>query len=114
MTLPTPVVLAAAVACVAAGFLAGAVTAPGGGERTTAQVESYQPKDARLCLSGEAVDEWPGDKADGLLCGTWRRTPGSAVPKQGDTFRFVAVQTEGDDANGDKRSATMIYGDVVD
>lgn len=114
MTLPTPVLLAGAVACAAAGFLAGTVTAPGGADQTTAQVESYEPAKSRLCLVGESVNEWPGDKDDGQLCGTWSRTPGSAVPEKGDTFRFVAVQTEGDDASGAKRQATMIYGDVVE
>lgn len=114
MTLPTPVLLAGAVACAAAGFLAGAVTAPGGTEQTTAEVQGYEPDRSRLCLVGDAVDEWSGDTEDGVLCGVWRRTPGSPVPVEGDTFRFVAVQTEGDDASGEKQQSTVIYGDVVE
>lgn len=113
MTLPTPVFIAGAVACVAAGFLAGAVTTQDGGDQTTAQVASYEPKKAQLCLTGEAVDDWDGTLQDGELCGVWRRTPGSAVPKEGDTFRFVAVQTEGD-LDGEKKQSTVIYGDVVE
>lgn len=113
MTLPTPVFIAGAVACVAAGFLAGVVTSPGGNDQTTAQVESYERQGSRLCLSGEAVEEWDGDLEDGLLCGTWQRTPGVATPEPGDTFRFVAVQTEGN-LDGEKQQSTVIYGDVVE
>lgn len=114
MTLPTPVFLAGAVACVAAGFLAGAVTSPGSSDQTVAKVASFERSTSRLCLTGDAVDEWSGEKEDGLLCGVWRRTPGSRAPAEGDTFRFVAVQTKGDDAKGQKQQATQIYGDVVE
>ena len=113
MTLPTPVFAAGAAGCLLAGFLVGAVTAPGGPDTTTAKVQSYSPGKAELCLTGEAVDAWEGMKtSDGTLCGTWRRTPGSRVPDKGDTFRFVAVQTKGESAGETKRS-TVIYGDVV-
>ena len=113
MTLPTPVFLAGAAACALAGFLVGAVTVPGANDTTTAKVASYSPEKAELCLSGEAVEAWPGTKNGEELCGTWRRTPGAAVPAKGDTFRFVAVETKGE-SEGETKSSTVIYGDVVD
>lgn len=113
MTLPTPVFAAGAAACVLAGFLAGAVVAPGSADDTIAQVASYTPKGAQLCLTGEAVESFDELSDEGWLCGRWQRTPGSARPEAGDNFRFVAVQTEGE-SGGETRHATVIYGDVVE
>jgi hypothetical protein len=113
VTLPTPVFVAGTVACLLAGFLTGVVTAPGNVDNTTAKVVSYDQSKSQLCLTGDAVEDYPSRAEDGSLCGTWRRTPGSKVPSGGDDFRFVVVQTQGE-VGGEQRMSTVLYGDVVE
>ena len=112
VTLPTPVFLAGGALCVLAGFLAGSVVGPDTPERTTAEVVSFDRGDERLCLRGDAVKDQDGVDAQGTLCGTLRRTPNSQVPRKGDSFRFVSVQTVGK-VDGKDRQQVVIYGDVA-
>lgn len=112
MTLPTPVFIAGAAAFALAGFLAGTVTSSGDSESRTAKVQSYDPEKAELCLTGEAAADAAGAADDGSLCGRWQRVPGARVPKVGDDFRFVTVQTTGE-SGGEQQRASVIYGDVV-
>jgi hypothetical protein len=102
------VVLAGGTLCLLGGYLVGAVTAPDSASRTTAVVDSYDRGTQELCLTGDSVDGQPGG-ADGKLCGTWRRSTGDALPRKGDRFRFVSIESG---TNGDT-SATYIYGSVV-
>jgi len=112
VTLPTPVFLAGGALCLLAGVMVGSVLGPGTPERTTAEVASFDRQDARLCLEGEAIAEHEGVDDEGRLCGTWRRTPGSQVPKEGDTFRFLSVSTSGE-IDGRDETQVVIYGDVA-
>lgn len=108
--LPTPVVIAGGVACVLGGYLVGVVAGPDTPDRTTAVVESFDADTARLCLSGDAVDDVEGS-ADGSLCGTWQRSSGAATPRPGEDFRFVTRTSQTRDAEDD--TEVLIYGDVV-
>lgn len=108
VNMPTPVAVAGGALCLLAGYLVGAVAGPDTKTRTTAQVQSYDATTQELCLTGEGVVDQPG-AADGTLCGLWRRPTGEAVPKEGDDFRFVSLNSSrGDD------SVTYIYGSVVE
>jgi hypothetical protein len=113
VTLPTPVFLAGGALCLVAGYLVGSVVGPDTPERTTATVVSFDPKDAKLCLEGDAITDQEGVDPTGQLCGTLRRTPNSQVPAKGDDFRFVSVRTSGE-VDGETRQQVVIYGDVVD
>jgi hypothetical protein len=114
VNLPTPVALAGGAICVLGGYLLGWVSGPDTPARTTAVVESYDDNTDQLCLSGDSVEDQEGAVEDGTLCGSWRRTAGSAVPVEGDEFRFVSVvvNTSARD-NADGEPVTVIYGDVV-
>jgi hypothetical protein len=112
VNLPTPVAMAGGAICVLGGYLLGVVTGPDSAARTTGVVESYDSGSGRLCLSGDGIEEQEGTIVDGVLCGTWRRTVGSAtVPEPGDMFRFVSLS--GDESPRGKRATTVIYGSVV-
>ncbi|HEU4515500.1 MAG TPA: hypothetical protein VFR87_20500 [Nocardioidaceae bacterium] len=116
VTLPTPVALAGGAICLLGGYLLGVVAGPDSPSRTIATVESYDQRDGRLCLSGENVSGQEGVNAEGLLCGTWRRSVGdSQLPEPGDEFQFVSVVVDQPPAGeeGDEGPFTMIYGDVV-
>ena len=116
VNLPTPVALAAGAICVLGGYLLGGLAGPDTATRTTAVVDSYVAATSRLCLTGDGIEGQEGAVVDGVLCGTWRRTQGSAdVPEEGDEFRFVSVSASGADASGPEGQdpATVIYGDVV-
>jgi hypothetical protein len=112
VTLPTPVFLAGGALCLLAGYLVGSVVGPDTPERTTATVVSFDPTGQRLCLKGDAIKDQDGVDSTGRLCGTLRRTPDSAVPAQGDDFRFVSVSTS-EQVAGDRRQQVVIYGAVV-
>lgn len=112
VTLPTPVFLAAGGLCLLAGYLAGSVASPDTPARTTASVQSFDAGTSRLCLSGDSVSGVDGADSDGRLCGTWRRTPGSQQPREGDSFRFVSVSTRGV-SDGHQQHSVVIYGDVL-
>lgn len=111
MTLPTPVFVAGGALCLLGGYLIGAVAGPDTPDRTTATVSSYDPTTRKLCLSGEGVKDQSGVDSDGKLCGTWRRSNGRTIPAKGDRFRFVSVVNKD---SGSSKSATAIYGDVVE
>ncbi|GAB2858237.1 hypothetical protein GCM10027026_05000 [Myroides odoratimimus subsp. xuanwuensis] len=99
-----------------AGYLIGVVTGPDAVSQTTGTVESFNRTSNELCLSGDAVAEADGAD-DGRLCGIWRRDSGSTTPSEGDSFRFVSVQTPEapDDEDDDTDTGRVyIYGDVVD
>ena len=115
VNLPTPVALAGGALCALGGYLLGVVAGPDTAERTTAVVESYDASSNELCLSGDGIEGQEGIVADGVLCGTWRRTSGAtAEPQAGDVFRFVSLSTgPGDGAPEGQRATTVIYGDVV-
>ena len=115
VNLPTPVAVAGASICVLGGYLLGAVAGPDTPSRTTATVTSFDPDTLRLCLSGESIDEQEGATEQGRLCGTWRRTPGSSTPDEGDRFRFVSIVVErpDDPESAAEQQTTLIYGDVV-
>ncbi len=113
VTLPTPVVLAGAGLCLLAGYLVGAVAgATDQVERRTADVAAYDATEQRVCLSGDAVTDLPGVDDEGRLCGSLRRTPSSAVPREGDSMRFVSVATA-EQVGGEARQSVVIIGDVV-
>lgn len=112
VTLPTPVFLAGGALCLVAGYLVGSVTGPGTPERTTAEVVSFDSAQSRLCLEGQTIEGQEGVDDNGHLCGTWRRTPGATIPRDGDEFRFVSVRTSGE-VDGKTRQQVVIYGDVV-
>lgn len=112
VTLPTPVFIAGGALCLVAGYLVGAVAGPDAPQRTTAKVVSFTPKASILCLSGESVEDEPGTDEDGVLCGTWSHSAGATVPREGDRFRFVSLDTS--DVKGTEPSIkTVIYGTVV-
>ncbi len=107
INLPTPVAVAGGCLCLLGGYLIGAVTGPGPSDPPVATVQSYDPDARRLCLTGDAVADDPGTR-DGRLCGEWRRTPGSARPRKGDAFRYVAL----DRSDGGSDTTIYLYGDV--
>lgn len=109
INLPTPVALAGAALCLLGGYLVGAVLGPDTAERTTAEVDSYDPRTRELCLAGDAVADAP-EADDGVLCGTWQRNQGAQDPRPGDRFRFVVMTTGGDSP---EETETYLYGDVV-
>jgi hypothetical protein len=115
-SLPTPVVIVGAALCVLAGYLLGVVLGPDSPERTEGTVASYDRDDNVLCLVGDEVAGVPG-AVDDEVCGTWRRTPGSPAPAEGDAFEFVTLVTaderEDDDGGDDGEGRVLIYGDVV-
>ncbi|WP_188784942.1 hypothetical protein [Nocardioides phosphati] len=111
VNLPTPVVIAAGVFVFAGGYLTGAVTGWDSPDRTSATVSSYDGGSHRLCLHGDAVSELDGAKGD-TICGQWRRVEGSAVPAEGDTFRFVSSLHKGQSGSADDR--ITIFGEVAD
>lgn len=113
MTLPTPVFLAGGALCLLAGYFVGAVVGPETPDRTTGQVVSFTSTSSRLCLEGDAIEAQEGVDAEGRLCGTLRRTPNTAPPREGDDFRFVSVRTSGR-VDGDTQQQIVIYGDVVE
>ena len=113
VTLPTPVFLAGGAFCLVAGYLAGAVIGPDDRRGDTAEVVSYDSGTSKLCLVGESVEDESGASDDGVLCGTWSRSTGSIIPREGDTFRFITMDTTG--VKGAKpRDSTVIYGTVVE
>ena len=107
VNLPAPVAVAGGCLCLLGGYLIGAVAGPEASDPTVATVESYDSGTRELCLSGENVADDPAAR-DGVLCGEWRRGPGSARPAKGDTFRYVSLDrsTEGED------TTVYLYGDV--
>ena len=110
VNLPTPVALAGGAICVLGGYLLGAVAGPDAAGQSTATVVSYDAGTGRLCLRGDGIDGQEGKVVDGRLCGTWRRTSGSAAPDPGDRFRFVSLSPGSVDGH---QPVTQIYGDVV-
>jgi hypothetical protein len=110
INMPAPLALAGAALCVLGGYLVGVVAGPDPGSRTTAVVASFERGSDQLCLTGDAVAEAPEADEDGVLCGTWRHGTESRAPREGDTFRFVVITSDG---GADVESATYIYGDVV-
>lgn len=112
VTLPTPVFVAGGALCLVAGYLVGSLVAPDTPERTSATVVSYDARDSKLCLKGDAIKDQDGAGSGGKLCGDWRRTPGSVTPVKGDKFRFVSVRTTGE-LNGKTEHQVVIYGDVA-
>ena len=113
VTLPTPVFLAGGALCLVAGYLAGSVTGADTPSRTTAQVVSFNSGTEKLCLIGDAIKDQEGVDSAGQLCGTLRRTASSQVPAKGDEFRFVSIETKGED-DGRPKQQVVIYGAVVD
>jgi hypothetical protein len=108
VNMPVPLALAGGSLCLLAGYVIGVVAGPQTADQTVARVASYSADERKLCLTGETVAD---DEAavDGLLCGEWRRAVGATSPKEGDQFRFVAIQrSEGED------STVYIYGDVLE
>ncbi|GAA1927998.1 hypothetical protein GCM10009737_32320 [Nocardioides lentus] len=120
VNLPTPVAVAIAALCVLAGYLLGIVAGPDGPERTVGTVESFDPGENLLCLSGEAVAELEDTALDGedddVLCGRWQRSAGSTRPSVGDDFRFVTERTTDapDGESAPEAGRVVIYGAVVD
>ncbi len=114
VSLPTPVFVASGALCLLGGYLIGVVAGPDTPQRTTAEVQSFDRDSSELCLSGETVTEAEG--ADGgTLCGTWRRTAGSRAPQPGDAFRFVSMEVDNLDTDGEAVGpGVVIYGSVVD
>ena len=114
VNLPTPVALTGGALCVLGGYLLAVVIGPDTSSRTTATVDSYDEDSSLLCLQGDGVLGEEGAVDDGVLCGTWRRTPGNdAIPEQGDQFRFVSLNAGGNQGPDGQRPATVIYGEVV-
>ncbi|HSX67100.1 hypothetical protein [Nocardioides sp.] len=111
VNLPTPVVIAAGVMCLAGGYLIGVVAGPDSPDRTTAVVSSYDARTSRLCLEGDGVADLEGADGD-ALCGSWQRVEGSAKPAVGDEFRFVSTLHEGQSGSDDDR--VTIFGEVAD
>lgn len=113
VNLPTPLALAGGALCALGGYLLGIVVDPDTASRTIATVRSFDPGSSELCLTGEGLEEQAGEIENGVLCGTWRRTQGSATPAPRDLFRFVSVAA-GTVRDAEGRSpATVIYGEVV-
>lgn len=112
VTLPTPVFVAGGAFCLLAGYLVGAVAGPDTPQRTTATVVSFERSTSKLCIEGKSVEDEDAADEDGVLCGTWSHTADAAVPKKGDRFRFVTMDTSGVKGS-EPRDATIIYGTVV-
>ncbi|MGH3329808.1 MAG: hypothetical protein ACRDPJ_00765 [Nocardioidaceae bacterium] len=115
VTLPTPVALAGGAICILGGYLLGVVAGPDTPSRETATVDSYDEDSGELCLTGDTIEDQEG-AVGARLCGTWRRTEGSAsTPRAGQEFRFVSVVVDQPDeeTHADPGSSTIIYGDVV-
>lgn len=112
VTLPTPVFVAAGAFSLLAGYLVGAVAGPDSPQRTTATVVSFERSSSRLCLEGDSVEKEDATDEDGVLCGTWSHSAGAIVPKKGDRFRFVTMDTSGVKGS-EPRAETVIYGTVV-
>lgn len=112
VTLPTPVFVAGGALCLLAGYLAGDVLGSQRETTQTATVVSYQPRTSQLCLEGESVEDEPGVDEEGHLCGTWSHSRGWVRPREGDTFRFIAVDRE--IAKGSNRTGVVIFGTVVE
>lgn len=113
VTLPTPVFVAGGAFCLLAGYLVGAVAGPDTPQRTTATVVSFEESTSKLCLSGDSVKNDKGADANGVLCGTWSHSAGVTMPRTGDKFRFVTMDTSG--VKGSRpRDLVVIYGTVVD
>ena len=114
VNLPTPVALAGGALCILGGYLLGWVSGPDAPSRATATVESFDSGSGELCLSGDDLEDQEGGTEAGRLCGTWRRTDNSVLPRPGDEFRFVSMvvdaSREGEAGGG---PVTVIYGDVV-
>lgn len=112
VSLPTPVFLAGGALCLVAGYLIGTVTGPDTPHRTTAAVVSFDGRDSKLCLSGESVKD---EKAvvNGILCGTWSHPAGVTIPKKGDNFRFVSLDTA-HPGGQQPQFTTVLYGTVVE
>ena len=81
VTLPTPVFLAGGALCLVAGYLVGSVAGPDTPDRTRRPWSASTPALAKLCLEGDAIKDQEGVDADGMLCGTLRRTPNSQQPR---------------------------------
>lgn len=111
VNLPTPVVIAGAGLCLLGGYLVGVVAGPDTPERTTGIVESYDPDNRELCLSGDAVADHEGAKDD-MLCGVWQKSSSAVTPEEGDRFRFVSRLREGRSGSEDDR--VLIFGEVDD
>lgn len=111
VTLPTPVLIAAAALFLLAGYLIGVVAGPDTPDRTIGVVESYNPSTRELCLTGEAVEDHERAE-DGMLCGVWQRAGNSATPRVGDDFRFVIDIAE--HREGDEDDRIFIFGEVDD
>jgi hypothetical protein len=112
VTLPTPVFVAGGALCLLGGYLAGAVLGQSGAERPTATVVSYDARSSELCLEGESVQDEKGVDEDGRLCGTWSRSAHLPRPREGDTFRFIAIDRQLDARND--QSGVVILGTVVE
>lgn len=114
VSLPTPVALAGGAICILGGYLIGVLAPPDTPSRTTATVQTYDAGSRELCLTSDVIEDQEGATDEGRLCGTWRRSPGSAIPQPGDQFRFVSMvvdaSREGEAGGG---PVTVIYGDVV-
>jgi hypothetical protein len=112
VNLPTPIVFAGAGLCMLGGYLVGVVAGPDSPDRTTGIVDSYNAGTKELCLSGEGVGEHEGAE-DGTLCGVWQRAAASsAVPREGDRFRFVSKLARGQAGDDDDR--VLLFGEVDD
>lgn len=111
VNLPTPVVLAGAGLCMLGGYLVGVVAGPDTPERTSGVVESYDAGTRELCLTGDAVEDHEGAE-DGVLCGAWQKSTGSADPRKGDDFRFVSRIDRNRAGSEDDR--VLIFGEVDD
>ncbi len=109
VSLPTPVLVAGGAVCQVGGYLIGSVTQPDTPQRTTAVVVSFDGT-STLCLGGEAVKDEQSVDAAGVLCGTWSHAADATLPKKGDDFRFVSMDTP---RSGSSPARTALYGAVV-
>ncbi len=98
--------------CLLAGYVVGMAVNSGPPSRITGVVQSYDSGSDMLCLGGGSVSAAEGAEGD-LLCGTWRRSSGSAVPEEGDDFRFVSIRATDDPDDEEDPVRVLIYGDVV-
>lgn len=109
ITMPTSLAVAGGGLCLLGGYLVGVVAGSDASSRSTAEVAGYDQARNELCLRGEAVEELP-QAEDGILCGVWQHGTGSRSPREGESFRFVAMTNED---GGDGEQAVIIYGDVA-
>ncbi len=112
VTLPTPVFVAGGAFCLLAGYLVGTVAGPDAPHSATATVVSFERSTSHLCLEGESVEDEEAVDDEGVLCGTWSHGAGVTIPRKGDTFRFVTLDTS-DVKGSEPRDTTVIYGTVV-